>query len=172
MRARLCVVIAMLALSSASVEAASPHPKFYGLSSGQASSFTSSPSGCFISLLFDDFRASLTSAKATVVSARRFTIASSRGATGKVIRFDIRGAMLNAAGSTIRIGVAGTEQVIKPTSSEFTVQAKSRLAAANTPILVTLEPRFNGDASTKDFMLTVDSIDVALPECPSKGVKE
>lgn len=148
-----------------------PDPKFHGLSSGQVSAFTRTPSGCVMSLLFDDFQApAVRKGKATGAPLRTFTIVSSPAAAGSEMTFDIRGARINAADSTIRLEVDGQQFKLQPDSDEYLIRTRARTnqKSADTLVKVTLDLPA-AEPPNPDALLNIDSIDVALPSCGSQA---
>ena len=164
-------LISAIILSSANASEASPGPRFYGLSAGQVSAFTRSPSGCVLSILFDNFRTPEVGAAKPSALVRRFIIVSSRETLGRSVEFEIRGARVNATGATIRLKVGERLLTLEPKTQDFLVTARARLSAKSidTPVEILLELPHDSAAAPGDLLLTIDSIDVALPQCSSRG---
>ena len=159
--------LALVALASQSAQA-----RFYGLSSGQVSSFTSTPDGCGISLLFDDFRAPPERpTKVPGAPARTFTLVASPDSKARRVNLDIRGARLNAAGATIQMRVGGQQLILRPKSDNYSVRATVRTNASGADTLVQVALVVPESAKPGDSLLNIDSIDVTLPVCASPAGK-
>ena len=145
--------------------------KFYGLSEGSVSSFTSTSDGCIVSLLFDDFQApTRVPSKAAPVPTRAFTLAASPAAAGTTINFDIRGALQNAAGAKIHIKAGGRQLQLEPKSENFLLSPQAPASAnGETRVEVSLELPPSDGAKPTDQLLSIDSIDVSLTGCSSQG---
>ncbi|MEO5612792.1 MAG: hypothetical protein ABIT68_08635 [Sphingomicrobium sp.] len=166
-------LISAIFLSSANASEASPGPRFYGLSAGQVSAFTRSPSGCVLSVLFDNFRTPEAGAAKPSALLRRFAIVSSRETLGRLVEFEIRGALVKATGATIRLKVGERLFTLEPKPQNFHLTARARLSSKSIDTLVeiVLDLPQDSAAAPGDLLLTIDSKDVALPHCSSRGEK-
>jgi hypothetical protein len=147
--------------------------KFYGLSQGQVSSFTSSPDGSAISLLFDDFQAPARApSRAAPVPTRSFTLASSPAAAGQSISFDIRGGLQNADGARIRFKAGDRQFQLEPGGENFSLTAQAPATGnGETRVEVSLELPASNATRPVEMLLVIDSIDVSLGACSTQSGK-
>ena len=152
--------------------AVSPQARFDGVTAASGVTFTSSPSRCAISFLYDDFRLEWLAneerrgSPEQKSSSRHIVLAVSPAAQGKTILLDIRGGATPGARLAVRVAEQSFE-VPLPAAGEFPgfyhrVEAKLSTGGKPTPILIEVAlPRPNPADQQKLFM--VDSVDIALP---------
>ena len=95
----------------------------------------------------------------------RFVIVASPAARGRAIELDLRGFCTPAGAGSLTLEVGGARQTVQPAEEEYYAKLTATLSADadTTPVIVTLDLPRPSDGSAA--MLTLDSIDVSLPDC-------
>lgn len=154
-------ILATMALAPQEAQA-----RFYGLSSGEVSSFTSTSDGCAISLLFDDFRAPPDRpTKVPGTPKRSFTIVTSPDSRARRMNLDFRGAQLNSVGAMIQVKIGGQQFNLLPKSENYSIRATARTTGSGAATLVEVALVAPAGAKPGDSLLNIDTIDASLPVC-------
>lgn len=166
---RIIAAIAGLLLTGA---APTPPARLHGLSAGSLSSFTSTPNGCGMSILFDNWRVERggSAPPPKYPSTRSLTFAASPAARGKSLRLDIRGAHHGAGTAKLTLVVGKLRRELAITEEDFLIRTSIPLdrATADTRLELTasIEPR---EAGGETALLAIDSIDAGLAGCGKGG---
>lgn len=162
-------------LAGLSLLAASPHPpappavapltgsRLLGLSQAERATLTTSPGGCALSVLYDNFelRGPPPGKPAVPIQSRRMMLITSSPAA---LALTVRGFAAFAAGArtTIRVSAGGATTKLEPKSSgDFVVQHRFVSTGTATLVLISVaspEP----DAGT---LMSVDSVDTIVTPC-------
>jgi hypothetical protein len=139
-----------------------------GLASGSmAGAFTSTQSA--ISLIYDSMKVEWNNGAADPqrMPSTNFAIVASPAARGQTIRLDLRGFSMPAGAGSVQLEIGGAQSTATSDDEDFvaTVTATLSADADTTPVTVTLDLPKPADEAVAS--LTLDSIDVSLPDCSS-----
>jgi hypothetical protein len=146
-----------------------PSAELLGLASGSLyGSFTANRST--ISLIYDAMKVEWNNggAEPERMPSTSFAIVASPDARGRTIELDLRGFSTPAGAGSVTLDVGGARLTAAPAEEEYYAKLEATLSADSdtTRVIATLDlPKPEDGAAT---MLTLDSIDVALPECSSR----
>jgi hypothetical protein len=158
-------------------------PRLLGVVAANVSTFTSTPDGCAISVIFDDAKVGWnpgeTPAKGAAAKAQKrwLAIAVPPSAAGAALQVDVRGSYAAAgtdAPPTATLAIAGARTAIAlpdgQGNNEFTRRVTGRIPSGASDVSVVIEtaaPKPKDPAG--QAMLTIDTLDLLLLSKPQCG---
>lgn len=144
----------------------SEQSQLLGLASGSmAGAFTTTQSA--ISLLYDSMKVEWNNGAAdpTRMPSTTFAIVASPAARGQTIRLDLRGFSLPAGAGSVQLEIGGVQSTAASADEDFVATVTAALSADSdtTPVTVAFDLPKPADGAVAS--LTLDSIDVSLPDC-------